>query len=140
MADIPNYKDRKPGDVIPVKVDGKVYETVIDENGVQRFRENSVLDYMFRHAPDGRELNMMDGRDIHNGMMNLNTLVGAFRQGKFEKRDFLEFRIAGHSVSWLLELSEFAGTVVENPLWDGPETIHDPFAGIDMKELLGLTE
>jgi len=131
------YEDCKPGDVIPVKVDGRLYETIIDAGGVQRFRSNSVADYMFRHDSTGRELNMTDGRDIHNNMLNLNTLVLAYKQGKIEKRDFMEFRMAGYSVSGFCDLNEFAGITIENPLWGDVVTIDDPFAGIDLKELIG---
>ena len=130
-----NYEDCKPGDVIPVTVDGKVYETIIDERGVQRFPSNSVFDYMFNHASDGRALNMTDGRDIHNNMLSLTTLILAFKRGEIEKRDFMEFRMSGYSVSGFCDLNEFAGTVVENPIWDYTVTIEDPFAGLDLKEL-----
>lgn len=118
------YEDCKPGDVIPVKINGKVYETVISESGVQRFRSNSVLDYMFHHDSTGRELNMRDGRDIHNGMLHMDTLAVAHAQGKIDSREYMEFLMPGWSVSGFIDkfsmVKPINSWLIDNPIWDGP--------------------
>lgn len=109
------YEDCKPGDVIPVVIEGKLYETVIDDSGVQRFKSNTVLQYMFEHDTDGRPAAM------HKQMLNLNTLGVAYSQGKFDKRDYMEIVMQGYSVSGFCDLSMFWDWTISNPLWDDGE-------------------
>ena len=109
------YDDCKPGDVIPVIIEGKLYETVIDEHGTQRFRSNTVLDYMREHDTHGKPAAM------HHQMFNLNTLAVAFHMGKFDKRDYMELVMQGYSVSGFCDLSTFADWTISNPLWDDGE-------------------
>lgn len=118
LSDSPvDYKILVPGDTVEVSLEGKIYDTIIDSDGVQRFRKNTVLDYMFRHDANGRQLNMVDGRDIHNGMLNLNTLALAFHQGKIDKRDYCEISMSGYSVSGFCDLHHFGNWHLQNPVW-----------------------
>jgi hypothetical protein len=122
LSDSPvDYEILVPGDTVEVSLEGKIYDTIIDSRGVQRFRKNTVLDFMFRHDKDGRPLNMTDGRDIHNGMLNLNTLAVAFHQDKLDMRDYCEVVMSGYSVSGFLDHHEFAAWRLQNPVWGDTE-------------------
>lgn len=91
----------KPGDVVTVKVGGKEYETIFDENGVQRFRSNTVIDFLFETR-----------------RLDLNQLEMDYRNGKFDKRDYAEVKMAlGYSVSGFADLSAFQDWDIENPVW-----------------------
>lgn len=84
-----------------VKFGEKEYPTYIDEYGVQRFYENSVI----RHLR-------------YTKAIDLNELSGDFFENKFTQIDFLEFNMAlGYSVSGLAELSYFQDLEIDNPLW-----------------------
>ena len=77
----------------PVRINGKDYQTVIDEYGVRRYRESSVL----RHL-------------IDTGAVNLNQLAVDFHGGKFSAVDYLEFNMGlGYSVLGLCDLHVFFG-------------------------------
>lgn len=92
----------KPGDVIVVRVGGVEYETVIDQNGTQRFRANGLIRCL---------------RDA--GYTNLNTLAMAYGEKRFTQREYAEFNMAlGYSVSGFAELSSFQDMLIENPLWN----------------------
>jgi hypothetical protein len=94
-------KTWKPGDVVAVKVGGKGYTTIFDENGVQRFRTNTVLDFLFQER-----------------RLDLNQLEMDYRQGRFNKRDYAEVKMAlGYSVSRFADLSAFQDWCIENPVW-----------------------
>ena len=111
------YREAQEGDTIPVIIGKKVYETVI-VNGVQRFRENTALRYMHEHDNTGRKLNMHDGKDIHNCMFNLNTLIRAYYDGEFDLIDYMELVMPGYSVSGFAGLHPFNKLPLYNPLWD----------------------
>jgi hypothetical protein len=93
----------KPGDVITVKVGGKEYDTVIDEQGVQRFKENGVLKYLF-----------------DRGALDLNEIARIYHTKKpFSQRDYAELNMMlGYSVSGWCDLSAFQDMDVKNPLWE----------------------
>lgn len=111
-------KDAKPGDTIDVMLEGEIYVTFIDENGTQRFRRNTVLEYMFDHNTDGRKIDhtSRDG-GMHTQMLNLNTLAIAFKQGKFDKRDYCEIVMPGYSVCGFCSISSFSDWTIQNPYW-----------------------
>ena len=92
----------KPGDVIKIKVGGVAYDTFIDDKGVQRFKKNSVLDYL-----------------VNTGVINLNPLVIMFASDRFTQRDYAEFNMMlGYSVDGFADLSSFQDMEIENPLWN----------------------
>ncbi len=96
-----DYKDLKPGDVVTVSVGGVDYETVIDKDGVQRFRRNMVLDFLFK-----------DKR------LDLNQLAVDYHHKKFDQRSYAEFNMAlGYSVCGFADLSSFQDMEIDNPLW-----------------------
>jgi hypothetical protein len=94
-------KQWKPGDVVVVRVGGKDYETIFDENGVQRFRKNGVLTHLVKIRS-----------------IELNQIALMFGRGSFSQRDFAEFNMAlGYSVSGFADLSHFKDMEIENPVW-----------------------
>lgn len=107
------------GDRIPIIIEGHVYDSVIDSDGTQRFLDNDIYDYMFNHNGQGQPISHMDPHQMHTQMLNLNTLCMAYHQKKFDKRQWLEFRMPGYSVSGFCDLSgEFGDWHLTNPLWD----------------------
>lgn len=87
---------------IPVVIGGVEYESIIDENGVQRFEGNEVIRYL-----------------SDTGIIDLNQLYLDYRDGKFSQRDYLEFYISlGYSVTGIAELSMFKDIRIENPKWE----------------------
>lgn len=99
-----------PGDVITVKVEGVEYETYIDKNGTQRFREN----------PDHPILLLVPIIDAGGGYMqrDLNLLARMYHVDKaFSQRDYAEANMAlGYSLHGFGELSSFFDMRIENPL------------------------
>lgn len=94
-------KDYKPGDKITILVNGKPYETYIDEDGVQRFPTNTVLDYLF-----------------NAGRLDLNQLSIEYRHGKFDKDDYMKLNMdLGYSVCGFADLSSFEDYEIMNPMW-----------------------
>ena len=91
----------KKGDVITVKVGGKPYQTVIDDEGTQRFQVNKL----FRHLQGSCRI-------------DLNQLGIDYANGLFTQEEYLHFYMGiGYSVSGLSELSMFEDLEIENPLW-----------------------
>lgn len=91
----------KPGEVIIVKVGGKPYETVIDKDGVQRFKVNQLLSHLQT-----------------SGHIDLNQLAIDYQRGLFTQEEYLHFYMGlGYSVSGFSELSFFEDLEIDNPLW-----------------------
>ncbi len=98
----------KPGDIIVVKVGGKEYETIIDDNGVQRFRENTALRALVNASRDA-------------GGVSLNELAVMYARGGITQRDYAEFNMMlGYSVCGFADLSPFEDMRIENPLHPEP--------------------
>jgi len=92
------------GTIIKVRVNGKEYDTVIDENGTQRFIKNNLI----RHLTDSKAV-------------DLNKLCLDYQRGKFLEQEYAEFNMGlGYSVSGFCEISSFEDGTILNPLW-GPE-------------------
>ncbi len=88
--------------VIPVKVNEKIYNSVVDDQGVQRFPGNAVLNLLFYHDK-----------------LDLNHIDSSYQQGGFSKTEYLEFMIAlGYSVSGLASMDHFQDMDWTNPLWE----------------------
>lgn len=95
-------KNYKPGDKITIFVNGQPYETYIDEYGVQRFPTNTVIDHLF-----------------NAGRLDLNQLAADYRNGKFDKDDYMKFNMdLGYSVCGFAELSFFEDYEIIKPLWN----------------------
>ena len=117
-----NYEDLKPSDEILVSIDGIDYETEIDPHGVHRFKCNTIRTYLLNHDKDGNKIDWhIDPKA--EAMVSLNMLAVAFHDGKFNKRDYMEFVMSGYSVSGFMDCSMLGGSVVLNPLWDKPHVI-----------------
>lgn len=103
----------EPGDEFTILVDGAPVETYIDEYGTQRFRQNGVIDWLFR-----------------SGQVSLNQLWMDYytnSEADFSREALIEFYMAlGYSICGFDEIfgpgSSFesnGGDPAEiiNPLW-----------------------
>jgi hypothetical protein len=92
-----------PGDIVTVLVDGLPCETIIDKDGVQRFRQNGALCWFVETATAGYRADM-------------DELAFACHLGVFSKEDYAEiYRLLGYPVSDFREIFEDAE--IENPIW-----------------------
>ena len=100
IEEIREMTQPKKEDVITVKVGGKSYQTVIDDEGTQRFLVNKL----FRH--------------LHGSCrIDLNQLVIDYSNGLFTQEEYLHFCMGiGYSVSGLSRLPQFENLEFENPL------------------------
>ncbi len=90
-------------DNLEVKIDGKHYRTVIDEQGVQRFPVNSL----YSHLVDTKQI-------------DINRLSIDYQNGRFSRDEYMKFyRGIGYSVCGFSEV--FGDAEIENPLWDKEE-------------------
>ncbi len=107
--------DAKPGDIITITVDGRPYETYIDDSGVQRFRKDSTNILWDRWEGDEYD---REGR----GTEDLNALCIAYHDKEFDQRIYMEFNMSlGYSVCGFCDLSSFNDLRLVNPLWDETE-------------------
>ena len=85
--------------IIKIKIDRKIYHTIIDSKGVQRFPINKLYNHLWE-----------------TGQINLNRLASDYYKGKFTKEEYMEFcRGLGYSVGGFQEI--FEDVKIENPLW-----------------------
>lgn len=109
--------DCKPGDHFTVKVGDWEYDTVIDDQGVQRFVHNEAIKLM----ADGstKDFDRANAFGIKPPTFDLNALAIAYYNGKIPLKDLADFHAAiGYSVSGFAGLSEFEDLEIINPLWD----------------------
>ena len=112
MEKIMEYKE---GDIITITVDGRTYDTYIDEDGVQRFRTDPTHLLWDRWKGD-------EGERRGRGTEDLNTLAIAYANKEFDQRTFMEFNMSlGYSVSGFCELHNFFDLNVVNPIWGESE-------------------
>lgn len=107
----------EPGDEIMILVDGVPIPTYIDDNGVQRFRQNEILCYM-----------------LDKGVFDLNKLYIEVLTQKLNEYDYMDFYMSlGYSVSGFNEIfgpgSSWEDNGQEpvqilNPMWLEPGTVH----------------
>lgn len=98
-------KVSQEGDQIEIQVDGKTYVTIIDNLGVQRFKKDTVIGWLYE-----------------NGKINLNDLALAYCEGKLDKIEYAEFNMKiGYSVDGWASINYFEDMVIKNPLWDTHE-------------------
>jgi hypothetical protein len=87
---------------ITVKVGHKFYPTVLDQRGVQRFKENSLLRYL-----------------VDKKIIDLNRVCMDYQCGNFDQVHYAEFMMMiGYSVCGFCDLKEFHDMEVINPLWE----------------------
>lgn len=87
---------------IIVKVGRKKYKTFLDEHGVQRFQQNSVLRFL-----------------VDEQIIDLTKLFVAFVENQFSKKDYAEFMMMlGYSVSGFSTLTPFEKMKIDNPNWE----------------------
>ena len=95
----------KPGDIIMVKINGKEYTTVIDSDGVQRFKANSIV------------------RHIVDRYVDLNDLWLDFNHSKnmIIEDMMLFYADMGYSVCGFLDIfnsEKVPNLEINNPLWE----------------------
>ncbi len=84
---------------IIIRIDGKPYDTYIDDGGIQRFPRNNLLSY------------------ISDRGQIMNELAAAYGEGKFTIDEYMQFyRDIGYSVGGFGEV--FDEVNIENPLWE----------------------
>ena len=92
----------EPGLIVEVRIDGRTYDTIIDREGIQRFRANGVVALL-----------------KSQGRVDLNQLAREFQRGVLDVRSYAEFYMAlGYGLVAFSELDFFRGLKVENPLWE----------------------
>lgn len=104
----------KPGQKIEVKVDGRPYQTHIDEQGIQRF-VSLGLGGKLASLPFAGDLNQV-----------CVEFIRGFRAGRYTMQDYQEFNMSlGYSVSGFADCmssltlnSGIPDTQIENPVWD----------------------
>lgn len=104
-------------EIIEVKLNGKPYQTHIDEHGVQRFVANKALSNIV-HGLVGlygrigyREFEAL-------GLYGLNELSLDYHRGLIPQQDMIDlYTQMGYSVSGFCDLSYFQDLEIENPLW-----------------------
>jgi hypothetical protein len=99
----------KPGDKIPIKINGVEIITVIDEHGVQRLPENKIIDYYICGRYNRDRSKLIDCK--------LNEIAYMVGNGIFteEDRRFV-YQNIGYSVCGYAEC--FEDDNIENPLWE----------------------
>lgn len=84
-----------------ITVNGRLYATVYDNEGVQRYPENKL----FVHLVD-------------SGRVDLNELARDYLEGRFPQEEYLHFLMGlGYSVSGLCDLNWFEDLEIDNPSW-----------------------
>jgi hypothetical protein len=90
------------GTIIPVKLNGEEFPTIIDEKGAQRFIKNRIVQRLMDHFPGG-----------------MNQLSIDYQEGRFTQHEYMLFCISlGYSVCGFGDLSAFEDIEIDNPLWD----------------------
>ena len=85
---------------ITIEINGEPYETIFDKKGVQRFPKSKLITHL-----------------VDSSQVDLNRLSRDFQEGKFSKREYMQFyRDIGYSVCGYMDV--FPNLKVENPLWD----------------------
>lgn len=101
-------KKVKPGDKIPIKINGIEIMTEIDDNGVQRLPRNKILDYYICGRVGKRE-------SIYQ-YCKLNEIAERIG-GQFSEEDRrFVYQNIGYSVCGYAEC--FEDDIIENPLWE----------------------
>lgn len=104
----------KPGDIIPVKVDGILHNTVIDEHGIQRFVED-LTNPWYQRLRDYIGTVVNPNGDIRD----LNELAVYHAHGKISTEEYAKFNMdIGYSVGGFCDLSSFQAMDIDNPLWE----------------------
>lgn len=86
---------------VTIKVNGKEYVTVFDDEGVQRFKVNTLFRYL-----------------TGSTIVDYRHLSFAYQQGEFTQEEYLHFLMGvGWSVSGLFDLDAFKDLPIENPVW-----------------------
>jgi hypothetical protein len=110
------------GDVIPVRIGGRVIETIIDKNKTQRLP--NTLSFI--------------GMTESHSKVNLDTLSTLYREGGFTDNEWFDFYShIGYSLGGFSSLSYFSEMEIVNPLWDDdPELVTaEPTIPVDLENI-----
>ncbi len=101
----------RSGDHFEVRINGKIYDTVIDEHGTQRFVINGPVNALVDHS-----LAMLQrGQKSYS----LNEIAQDFADGKWSLEEQIEFyTMFGYSVFGFSTLSFTVDVEIVNPLWE----------------------
>ncbi len=89
----------KPGDIVPIKVDGKEVLTYIDDAGKQRMPLNKIIRYL-THGNKNFDLNEM-WRMVEIGMFSMDDVRLIYQNNGYDLYGYIEM---------------FPDDVIENPL------------------------
>lgn len=102
-------KSYKPGDRVPVVINGERFDTFIDKNGTQRFPMLKVMDWLTGFI-------QFQGVQQHPSYaMNDLAILAATKQIPQDERRFV-YRHIGMSVCGYAEV--FGNDDIKNPCWD----------------------
>lgn len=94
------FEDSAP--IIVIKINGRAFDTYLDKQGVQRFKTNTVMQYLY-----------------DKGKFDLNQMAMEYYTGNFSNDDWLTFYTSfSYSVAGLSDLSYFSAYDFDNPLWN----------------------
>lgn len=105
----------KPGP--GVIINGIQHQTIIDDQGVQRFRQNKIIrDLLDNSTSAGPESKPFPGypRAQKLGLNEVAIRVGNGTYTENDKREL--YRLIGYSICGYAEI--FEDDIIENPLWD----------------------
>jgi hypothetical protein len=107
-----------PGDHFPVKIGDRTFDTVIDEQGVQRFVHSTIIESILDHS--GAAFNEWLKTDRTSPEpWSLNVLAEEYSLGKHSLDEMLTFYTSTHySVGGFADLSYFSGLDIRNPVWE----------------------
>lgn len=111
--------DPKSGDMFPVRIGDKWFQSVIDEQGVQRFKTNGPVNALINHQQRMFDQHWMKDRiPNHPAVYGLNEIAVDFIHGNWSREEMIEFyTMFGYSVSGLVGMSFVEDVPVYNPLW-----------------------
>lgn len=126
------------GDEIPVIVGDRTFTTIIDANGVQRFKVNTAINAFVNASTVA--FNRHNSTRRGPAPYTLNNLAIEYHEGKHTLDDMLTFYTSiGYSVSGFCDLSYFQNLDIRNPAWeDSHYTSLSSKAYAELMKLIGV--
>lgn len=106
-----------PGDHVIVTINNQLYDTVIEENGVQRFVGNKIVEKYVLENIVRADRQRMAGKPMD--LYDLNELELDFRNNLFTLDEMIQFSaLHRYSVAGLCDLDFMENVEIYNPLWE----------------------
>lgn len=124
------------GDEIEITVGDRKFVTIIDEQGVQRFKANTAIKAFVDASTAAYNEWIVSDRSTPEGF-NLNTLAEEYYKGLHTLDDMLTLYTSfGYSVAGFADVSYFERLDIRNPLWE--ETHVKKISSAAVVELMAL--